>query len=75
VTYEKLRLTYQCPEKLAQRLYAELEEARAQLEKMHAAIAAGQAMHVLEQSLRARAEKKLAGMAPRRAIRDWKENS
>ena len=59
MTYEELRITYQCPEQMARDLFKQL--------------ATAQAMHTMEQALRARAENKLAGLAPRRTNRDRKE--
>jgi len=60
VTFEELRITYQCPEQMARELYRQL--------------AITQAAHALEQALRARAENKLAKGAPRRSNRDREEN-
>ena len=62
MTYEELRITYQCPEQMARDLFKQL--------------ATAQAMHTMEQALRARAEKKLAAAtttAPRRAYRQDEE--
>jgi hypothetical protein len=59
VTFEQLRITYQSDEQMARALFAQL--------------AAAQAMHAMEQALRARAEKKLAGPALRRTYRQDEE--
>ena len=59
MTYEELRITYQCPEQMARDLFKQLATAHA--------------MHAMEQALRARAEKKLAGTAPRRTYRQDEE--
>ena len=67
VSFEKLRLEYQCPEKLARRLFDDCASLRAEL-------AATQAAHALEQALRARAENKLAKAMPRRVNRDREED-
>lgn len=56
MTFEELRISYQCPEQMARDLFAQL--------------ATAQALHTMEQALRARAETKLgAGVAPRRTYR------
>lgn len=60
MTFEELRITYQCPEQMARALFAQ--------------VAALQALHTMEQALRAKAENKLAGLAPRRINRDRKED-
>lgn len=51
MTFEQLRLEYQCPEKLARQLFDDCAKLRAEL-------AATQEMHSLEQALRARTERK-----------------
>ena len=73
MTYEEMRFTHQCPERLAQRLFGDLEESRAEVAHLQSALAAANAMHTMEQALRARAENKVAGLAPRRTNRDRKE--
>ena len=60
MTYEQLRITYQSDEQMARALFAQL--------------ATAQALHALEQALRIRAEKNLAGPAPRRINRDREED-
>ena len=59
MTFEDLRITYQSDEQMARELFRQLVTA--------------QAAHVLEQSLRARAENKLAKATPRRVNRDREE--
>ena len=62
MTFEELRISYQCPERLARALYDELAVARSLLE--------------LEQALRSKAETKLAAAsAPRRTYRKDEEKS
>lgn len=67
VTFEELRLEYQCPEKLARRLFDDCAELRAQLTAI-------QAMHSLEQALRARTERKTTWPPARRVNRDREED-
>lgn len=60
MTFEELRVTYQCPEQMARDLFAQL--------------AACQVLHTMEQALRAKAENKLAAAAaPRRTYRQDEE--
>ena len=60
VTFDELRISYQCPEKLARALYDDL--------------AVTNALLALEQALRAKAETKLAAAsAPRRTYRKDEE--
>lgn len=58
MTFEELRVTYQCPEQMARDLFGQL--------------AAAQHLHAIEQRLRFKAEQKLAGLAPRRTYREEK---
>ena len=67
MSFEKLRLEYQCPERLARHLYEELEQIRKDLTRTEALLAIASAH-------RNKAEKKLAPLAPRRANRDREED-
>jgi len=67
VTFEQLRLEYQCPEKLARQLFDDCAKLRAEL-------AATQEMHSLEQALRARTERKTTWPPARRVNRDREED-
>jgi len=67
VSFEKLRLEHQCPERLARHLYEELEQIRKDL-------AQTQALLAIASAHRSKAEKKLAPPSPRRINRDQKEN-
>ena len=62
VTYEELRITYQCPERLARHLYGELTAAHAEIAQFGAALA-------LAEAQRDKAKNKLTPAAPRRAHR------
>lgn len=63
MSFEKLRLEHQCPERLARHLYEELEHTRKDLAQTEALLAIASAH-------RNKAEKKLAPPAPRRMNRD-----
>lgn len=68
--FEQLRITYQSDEQMARALFAEVDAMRDELEIAKATVEAAVALHVLEQGLRVRAEKKSdAASAPRRAHR------
>ena len=67
MTFEDLRITYQCPEKLARQLFDDCAKLRAEL-------AATQEMHSLEQALRARTERKTTWPPARRVNRDREED-
>ena len=67
VSFEKLRLEHQCPERLARHLYEELDQTRKDLARTEALLAIASAH-------RNKAEKKLAPLAPRRVNRDREEN-
>ena len=67
VSFEKLRLEYQCPERLARHLYEEIEQIRKDL-------AQTQALLAIASAHRNKAEKKLAPLAPRRINRDREED-
>ena len=67
VSFEKLRLEHQCPERLARHLYEELEQTRKDLARTEALLAIASAH-------RSKAEKKLAPLAPRRINRDREED-
>jgi len=62
VSFEALRVTYQCPERLARHLYDELDAARVEIAQAHAMIS-------LIEAQRDKLKKKLAPPAPRRTHR------
>ncbi|WP_314435833.1 hypothetical protein [Massilia timonae] len=62
MTYEALRATYQCPERLARHLYDQLGEARAEIARFEAALS-------LAEAQRDKLKNKLAPVAPRRTHR------
>lgn len=67
MSFEKLRIEYQCPERFARHLYEELEQTRKDL-------AQTQALLAIASAHRNKAEKKLAPPAPRRLNRDREED-
>jgi hypothetical protein len=75
LTFEQLRLEHQCPERLAQQLFFELQMREVELASLKSELAVSEALRLLDQALRARAEQKLAtATAPRRINRDREED-
>ena len=65
MTFEALRVTYQCPERLARHLYEELAAARAEIAQAHAMIS-------LIEAQREKLKNKLAPPPARRTHRGEK---
>lgn len=65
MTYEELRITHQCPERLARQLFDELAAARAEIGRFEAALS-------LAEAQRDKLKNKLTPAAPRRAHRGEK---
>jgi len=65
VTFEQLRVTYQCPERLARHLYDELGAARAEIARFEAAL-------TLAEAQRNKLKNKLAPPPARRTHRGEK---
>ena len=75
VNFEQLRLEHQCPERLAPQLFFELQMREVELVSLKSELAVSEALRLLDQALRARAEQKLAAAtAPRRINRDREED-
>lgn len=74
MTFEELRVSYQCPEQMGRALFSEVTKLQDELRIAWAAVEAGAALHAVEQGLRIRAENKLAAAsAPRRTYRQDEE--